>query len=46
MSQVTHLIKIVGAWVCVVAACVCLFVAQPLVMPLAVLGIGFSQLPE
>lgn len=46
MSQVTKLIKVVGAWVCIIAAAVCLFVAQPLVLPVAVLGIGFSQLPE
>lgn len=46
MASAIHLIKVIGAWALCVAATVCLFVAQPLALPLFVGSIAFSQLPE
>lgn len=46
MSSVFHFIKLAVAVVTGVAAAVCVFVAQPLVVPLGVVSIAFSVMPE
>lgn len=46
MSQVFHFIKLAISVITGVAAAVCLFVAQPLVIPLGVVSIAFSEMPE
>ena len=46
MNQVFHFIKLAIAVICGVAAAVCLFVNQGLVVPLAVTSIAFSVMPE
>lgn len=49
MSQALHVIKVIGAWGCLVAAIVLLILAREtagLPMLLSVMSIGFSQLPE
>lgn len=46
MSQAFHLIKVVGAVIFILGAAVCLFVALPYALPSAVVGIGFTQIPE
>ena len=46
MNQVFHFIKLAVAVICGVAAAVCLFVAQGLVLPLAATSIAFSVMPE
>lgn len=46
MSSVFHLIKTVVAVVAGCAACVCLFVAMPYVVPLSAVSIAFSLMPE
>ena len=46
MGTVFHFIKLAIAVIAGVAAAVCLFVAQGLVVPLAVLSIAFSVMPE
>jgi hypothetical protein len=46
MSSVTHIVRIIGAWVLCAAATVCLFVAMPLALPLYVGSLAFAHLPE
>lgn len=46
MSQVFHFVKLAIAAIAGVAACVCLFVAMPYVVPLAAVSIAFSLMPE
>lgn len=46
MGNVFHFIKIAVAVVAGVAACVCLFVAAALVIPLSAVSIAFSLMPE
>jgi hypothetical protein len=46
MSQVFHFIKLAIAVIAGVAAAVCVFVAQPLAVPLGVVSIAFSVMPE
>lgn len=46
MSQVFHFIKIAVAVIAGVAAAVCLFVAMPLVLPLAAVSVAWSLMPE
>jgi hypothetical protein len=46
MSSVFHFIKLAIAAIAGVASAVCLFVAQGLVVPLAVVSIAFSVMPE
>lgn len=46
MNQVWHFLKLAVAVVAGVAAAVCMFVAQPLVLPLSALSIAFSVMPE
>jgi hypothetical protein len=46
MTSVFHFIKLAVAVIAGVAACVCLFVARELVLPLAVVSIAFSVMPE
>lgn len=46
MTQVFHFIKIAVAVVAGVASAVCLFVAMPLVLPLAAVSVAWSLMPE
>lgn len=46
MGQVFHFIKIAVAVIAGVAACVCLFVAMPYVVPLSAVSVAFSLMPE
>lgn len=46
MTQVFHFIKLAVAVIAGVAAVVCLFVAQPLVVPLSAICIAWSLMPE
>lgn len=46
MNQVWHFVKLAVSVVTGIAACVCLFVAMPLVQPLALTSIAFSLMPE
>jgi hypothetical protein len=46
MTSVVHWIKLAIAVVAGIAAAVCLFVAQPLVVPCAAVSIAFSLMPE
>lgn len=46
MGQVFHFIKIAVSVIAGVAAAVCLFVAMPYVIPLGVVSLAFSQMPE
>lgn len=46
MTSVFHFIKLAVAVCAGVAAVVCLFVAQPLVLPLSAVSIAFSVMPE
>lgn len=50
MSNALNVVKVIGAWGCLIAACVCLFLpaagAVSLVLPLAVLSVAFSQAPN
>ena len=46
MGQVFHFIKLAISVCAGVAAVVCLFVAMPYVLPLGVVSIAFSQMPE
>jgi hypothetical protein len=46
MSSVFHYLKLTVAVVAGIAAAVCLFVAMPYVVPLAVTSLAFSQMPE
>jgi len=46
MNQVFHFLKLAVAVIFGVAAAVCVFVNQPLVLPLAATSIAFSVMPE
>jgi hypothetical protein len=46
MSQVFHFVKLAVAVIAGVAAAVCLFVQPALVIPLGVVSIAFSVMPE
>lgn len=48
MSQVIHIVKIIGAWACLAGAVVLLILTKDmgLVVPLGVVSIAFSQAPE
>lgn len=46
MGQVFHFIKLAVAVIAGVAAAVCVFVAQPLVVPLGIVSLAFSEMPE
>jgi hypothetical protein len=46
MSSVFHLIKLAISVIAGIAAAVCLFVAMPYVVPLGVVSLAFSQMPE
>jgi hypothetical protein len=46
MSQVFHFVKLAVAVIAGVAACVCLFVNMAMVIPLGVVSIAFSVMPE
>ena len=46
MSQVLHFVKLAVSVIAGVASAVCLFVNQSLVIPLAVVSIAFSTMPE
>lgn len=46
MSQVWHFIRVAVCVVAGVAAAVCLFVAMPYVVPLGVVSLSFSKMPE
>jgi len=46
MNQVWHFLKLAVSVVAGVAAAVCLFVAPALVIPLGVVSIAFSVMPE
>lgn len=46
MNQVFHFIKLAVSVMAGVAALVCLFVALPYVIPLGVVSLAFSQMPE
>lgn len=46
MSSVFHMIKIAVSVIAGIAACVCLFVAMGLVVPLSAVSIAFSLMPE
>jgi len=49
MTSVLHLLKIAGAWGCIIAALVLLILAretQGLPMLLSVMSVAFSWLPE
>lgn len=46
MGQVFHFVKLAVAVIAGVAAAVCLFVAPNLVIPLGVVSIAFSLMPE
>ncbi len=46
MNQVFHFIKLAVAVMTGVAAFVCLFVALPYTIPLGVVSLAFSQMPE
>jgi len=46
MNQVWHFLKLAVSVITGVAACVCLFVAMPYVVPLSAVSIAFSLMPE
>lgn len=46
MNQVFHFIKLAVAVITGVAAAVCLFVAPQLVVPLGVVSVAWSLMPE
>lgn len=46
MNQAVNIIGLVAALVCVASATVCLFVALPYTIPLAVVGIGWAVLTK
>lgn len=46
MGQVFHFIKLAVAVIAGVAAAVCLFVNMAYVMPLGIVSLAFSQMPE
>lgn len=46
MNQVFHFLKLAVAVIFGIAAAVCIFVAQPLALPLAAVSIAFSVMPE
>ncbi len=46
MNQVWHFVKLAVSVIAGVAAAVCLFVNPGLVVPLGVVSIAFSQMPE
>lgn len=46
MSQALHICKILLAVGFIVAGTVCMWVAQPLALPLFVGGIAWTQIPE
>lgn len=46
MNQVWHFLKLAVSVIAGVAAAVCLFVAMPYVVPLGIVSLAFSQMPE
>lgn len=46
MGQVFHFIKLAVAVIAGVAAAVCLFVNMTYVVPLGIVSLAFSQMPE
>jgi len=46
MNSVFHFLKLAIAVIAGVAAAVCLFVAMPLVIPLAAVSVAWSLMPE
>lgn len=46
MNSVFHFVKLAVSVIAGVAACVCLFVAMQYVIPLGVVSLAFSTMPE
>lgn len=46
MNQVFHFVKLAVSVIAGVAAVVCLFVAMPYVVPLGIVSLAWSMMPE